>query len=41
MCGVYVYKDNKSKNDCDDDIWILFVDEFTWYIVNGIDKTYY
>ena len=42
MCRVYIYKDDNSINDCDDDIFLmLFVYEFTLYIINGMNKTYY
>ena len=41
MCGVYIYKDDKSINVYDDGIWILFDYEFALYIINGMSKTYY
>ena len=41
MCGVNIYKDDKSINDCDDGIWILFDYKFILYIINGMNKTYY
>ena len=33
MWGVNIYKDDKSINDCDDGIWILFDYEFTLYLI--------